>query len=181
MIRHILVAVGAHRDDEVLKTAIDKARHTGARLTAVYVVDTMPWWAMAGVEYGCPDTPQMVEELERTVQRRCNETFELDAWDIHTRAMTVPLQGGVGRTIARLADELDADLVVVGAGHHPKWRFWEARMSDLIARCTRRSVLIATSAQTRQDRDARAGEAARRHAQARASAQLFWMQPRKRL
>ncbi|MBN3755541.1 universal stress protein [Paraburkholderia sp. Tr-20389] len=171
MIKHILVAVGAHRNDQVLKTAIDKARHTGARLTAVYVVDTMPWWALAGVEYGCLDTLQMVEELERTVERRCNETFELDAWDIHTRAMTVPLHGGVGRTIARLADELDADMVVVGAGRGPKWRFWEERMSDVIARCTRRPVLIATSAQARQDRDTKASDDARRHAQGRASAQ----------
>ena len=37
MIKHILVAVGAHRDDAVLQTAIDKARQMGARLTAVYV------------------------------------------------------------------------------------------------------------------------------------------------
>jgi len=109
MIRHILVAVGATRDDAVLKTAIDKARESGARLTAVYVVDTMPSWAMAGVEYGCLDTLQMVDEIEHTVERRCITTFELDAWDIHTRARTVPLHGSVGRTIARLADELDAD------------------------------------------------------------------------
>jgi universal stress protein A len=170
MIKHILVAVGAHRDDAVLKTAIDKARHMGARLTAVYVVDTLPWWALAGVEYGCLDTLQMVEELERTVERRCNETFELDAWDIDTRALTVPLKGGVGRTIARLADELDADLVVVGAGRSPKWRFWEERVSDVTARCTRRSVLIATSANVRED--AAASEDTHRHARGRAGASV---------
>ncbi len=170
MIKHILVAVGAYRDDAVLKTAIDKARHMGARLTAVYVVDTLPWWALAGVEYGCLDTLQMVEELERTVERRCNETFELDAWDIDTCALTVPLKGGVGRTIARLADELEADLVVVGAGRSPKWRFWEERVSDVIARCTRRPVLIATSANVREDAPA-SGET-HRHAQRRSSASV---------
>jgi len=168
MIKHILVAVGAHRDDAVLQTAIDKARQMGARLTAVYVVDTLPWWALAGVEYGCLDALQMVEELERTVERRCNATFELDAWDIDTRALTVPLQGGVGRTIARLADELEVDLVVVGAGRSPKWRFWEERVSDVIARSTRRSVLIATSAQAHED--AAASDATHRHAQGRTGA-----------
>ena len=68
MIRHILVAVGTNPDNSVLKSAIDKARHTGARLTAVYVVDTMPWWAMAGVEHGCLESIQMVEELERILR-----------------------------------------------------------------------------------------------------------------
>ncbi|MBP0592589.1 universal stress protein [Paraburkholderia sp. LEh10] len=147
MVKHILVAVGANRNDAVLATAIDKARRTGARLTAVYIVDTMPWWAMTSVEYGCIDTLQLVHELERTVERRCLETFELDAWDIHTRAITVPLEGNsVGRAIAKLADELDADLIVVGAGRGSKWRFWEERMSDVVGRCTRRSVLIAMPA-----------------------------------
>ena len=170
MSKHILVAVGTSTDTTVLQTAIDKARQTGARLTAVYVVDTMPWWAMTGVEYGCFDSLQMVEELERTVERRCNATFEFDAWDIHTRAMTVPLQGGVGRTIAKLADELDADLVVVGAGRSPKWRFWEERMSDVIARCTRRSVLIATTANPGQDE--MAVNDTHRHAQGRVGASV---------
>ena len=169
MIRHILVAVGTNPDNSVLKSAIDKARHTGARLTAVYVVDTMPWWAMAGVEYGCFDSIQMVAELERTVERRCKEVFELDAWDIHTQAVTVPLEGGsVGRRIARFAEELDADMIVVGAGQGSKWRFWEERMSDVVARCTRRAVLVAATADARRDEPA--GEQAHRHQPARASA-----------
>ncbi|MEX3931814.1 universal stress protein [Paraburkholderia phymatum] len=147
MIRHILVAVSASTNDAVLKTAIDKARDTGARLTAVYVVDTMPWWAMMGVEHGCIDKPQTVRELESVVERRCNDTFECEAWDIQARAITVPLQGrSVGREIANLAVQLDADLIVVGAGRGSKW-FWEERMSDVIGRCTRRTVLIATGAQ----------------------------------
>jgi universal stress protein A len=169
MIRHILVAIGTNPDNNVLKSAIDKARHTGARLTAVYVVDTMPWWAMAGVEYGCLDSIQMVEELERTVERRCNAVFELDAWDIHTQAVTVQLGGGsVGRRIARFADELDADMIVVGAGHGSKWRFWEERMSDVVARCTRRAVLVTATADARRDEPA--GEEAHLHQRARASA-----------
>ena len=146
MVKHILVAVSANQDGTVLTAAIDKARQTGARLTAVYIVDTMPWWAMSGVEYGCLDTLKMVEELERVVERRCNERFELDAWDIHARAITVPLQGSsVGRAIAKVADEVDADLIVVGAGRGSKWRFWEERMSDVVGRCTLRMVLVATA------------------------------------
>ncbi|SIT50555.1 UspA domain protein [Paraburkholderia piptadeniae] len=148
MIRHILVAVSASTNDAVLKTAIDKTRDTGARLTAVYVVDTMPWWAMMGAEHGCIDTPQMVHELERVVERRCNDTFDCEAWDIQTRAITVPLRGhSVGREIANLAVQLGADLIVVGAGRGSKWKFWEERMSDVIGRCTRRTVLIATDPQ----------------------------------
>jgi universal stress protein A len=148
MIRHILVAVSASTNDAVLKTAIDKARDTGARLTAVYVVDTMPRWAMAGAGHGCVDTLRMVHELERVVERRCSDTFECEAWDIRTRAITVPLQSrSVGREIANLAVQLDADLIVVGAGRASKWRFWEERMSDVIGRCTRRTVLIAMGTQ----------------------------------
>ncbi|MBN3767854.1 universal stress protein [Burkholderia sp. Ac-20365] len=162
MSKHILVAVGANCDGSVLKTAIDKARHTGSRLTAVYVVDTMPWWAMTGVEYGCLDSLRMVEELEHVVERRCNETLAMDAWDIQAKAITVQLEGGsVGRRIARLADELDADMIVVGAGHGTKWRFWEERMSDVVGRCTRRSVLVATATGSRRDQPA--SEPAHRH------------------
>ncbi|MEM5436111.1 universal stress protein [Paraburkholderia diazotrophica] len=148
MIRHILVAVGASTNDAVLKTAIDKARDTGARLTAVYVVDTMPWWTMAGAGHGCVDTLRTVRELQRIVERRCIDTFECEAWDIQTRAITVPLQSrSVGREIANLAVQLDADLIVVGVGRASTWKFWEARMSDVIGRCTRRTVLVATGAQ----------------------------------
>ncbi|WP_109482441.1 universal stress protein [Paraburkholderia sp. C35] len=171
MSKHILVAVGANCDGSVLKTAIEKARHTGARLTAVYVVDTMPWWAMTGVEYGCIDSYQLVQELEREVERRCNETLATDAWDIQAQALTVQLgSNSVGRRIARLADELDADMIVGGAGHGSKWRFWEERMSDVVGRCTRRSVLVATSGAA--SREEAAGESNRRRDKARAAAHV---------
>jgi nucleotide-binding universal stress UspA family protein len=148
MSKHILVAVGAQRHDAVLKTAIDNARRMNAQLTAVYVVDEMPWWAMTGVEYGCISGLQMVQELERAVEQRCTDTFARDAQDLQTRAVAIPMQGSsVARTIARFADELDADLIVVGAGRPSKWRFWEERMSDGIGRCTRRAVMVATSAE----------------------------------
>jgi nucleotide-binding universal stress UspA family protein len=145
MIKHILVAVSAHNDDAVLKTAIDKARQTGARLTAAYVVDETPWWAMTGVEYGCLDSLSVVEDIERAVERRCNDTFECEAWDIDARAITVHMQGSsVAGEIAKLALHLDADLIVVGAGRRSAWKFWEERMSDVIGRNTRRTVLVAT-------------------------------------
>lgn len=145
MVKHILVAVSANNDDAVLKTAIDKARQTGARLTAAYVVDETPWWAMTGVEHGCVDSLNVVQDIERGVERRCNDTFECEAWDIDARAVTVHMRGGsVAREIADLAVQLDADLIVVGAGRRTAWKFWEERMSDVVGRCTRRTVLVAT-------------------------------------
>jgi nucleotide-binding universal stress UspA family protein len=146
MIKHILVAVGMEQTDTVLKTALDRARHTGAQLTAVYVVDTLPWWAMTGVNHGCVNTLQQVRDTEREVERQCNETFAREAGDIVVEAITVRQDGGsVGNQIARLADEYDADLIVVGASNVSKWHFWKERMSDVIGRCTRRAVLVATA------------------------------------
>jgi nucleotide-binding universal stress UspA family protein len=146
MIKHILVAVGTKQIDTVLKTALDRARHTGAQLTAVYVVDKLPWWATTGANHDCVNTLQLVQETEREVERRCNEIFEREAGNIVVEAITVRLNGGnIGSKIASLADEYDADLIVVGASNVSKWRFWRERMSDVIGRCTRRAVLVATA------------------------------------
>jgi nucleotide-binding universal stress UspA family protein len=149
MIKHVLVAVGTKQSGTVLKTALDRARHTGAQLTAVYVIDTLPWWAMTDVDHGFVNTLPLVQDTEREVERRCNETFEREAGDIVVEAITVRLdRGNVGSKIARLADEYDADLIVVGASNATKWHFWKERMSDVIGRCTRRAVQVATAETT---------------------------------
>ncbi len=41
MIRHILVAIGSAHSEAAL--TIEKARDSGARLTAMHIVDRMPW------------------------------------------------------------------------------------------------------------------------------------------
>ena len=59
-------------------------------------------------------------------------------------------------------------LVVVGAGRGPTWRFWEERMSDVIARCTYRAVLVATAVTARRAEPAEPNP--HRHAQLRRGA-----------
>jgi nucleotide-binding universal stress UspA family protein len=145
MIKHVLVAVGADLSEAALSAGIARAREHGARLTVLHVVDSMPWWAVSAGEYGCGDLLIAVDQHARAVEQHCKQEIERAALDMPARTVTLPLQAmSIGRAIANAANDLDADLIVIGAGQQSGWSFWKQRTSDAVARCTRRAVLVAT-------------------------------------
>jgi len=145
MYKHVLVAVGTRFSHSALSVGIERAREHGARLTALHVVDEMPWWAVAAASHDLGQTIVAIGEHSQEVVRHSNEQIESAGIDGETLVITLPPHGvSVGRAIADAARDLDADLVVVGAGKSSSWRFWEERVIDGVSRHSDRAVLIAT-------------------------------------
>jgi nucleotide-binding universal stress UspA family protein len=144
MIKHVLVAVGANGSDAALALAIERARDNRARLSAIHVVDRMPWWASASIEHDCDRVFAHIEaQARKHVEHAAKSMREAG---IEGTCITVDLPGGstLARAIARAARELDADLIVVGRSKRALWRIWEERVSNAVSRHSNRRVLIAT-------------------------------------
>jgi universal stress protein A len=154
MVKHVLVAVGADLSEGALSAGIARARESGAQLTLLHVVDSMPWWALAAGEHGCGDLLVAFDQRAHAVEQQCQEAIERAALGTPAQTVTLPLQGmSIGRAIANAANKLDADLIVIGAEQESSWCFWKHRISDAVARCTGRAVLIATTSEhARQER-----------------------------
>jgi nucleotide-binding universal stress UspA family protein len=144
MIQHILVAVGADDNEGTLQLAIERARESHARLTAVHVVDRLPWWATSSLESDCGKALACVEERARLIAEHTLHIMQ-DA-NVEGAYMTVdlPRNMSIARVIAHAAREIDADLIVVGRSKGPKWRVWKERVSQAISRYSYRRVLIAS-------------------------------------
>jgi nucleotide-binding universal stress UspA family protein len=146
MSKHVLVAVSTSSDGKALAFAIEKARATGARLTALHVVDMLPWWAIVGAEHGCVDGIRVANELAQQVEPQCNKILS-ECPDLDARAMSVPIENtSIARTITRVAETLDADVIVLGSGRTSKWLSWRDRLSDDVRRYTQRTVDVVSPA-----------------------------------
>jgi nucleotide-binding universal stress UspA family protein len=145
MVKHILVAIGAGYSDVALNTAIERARETNAKLTALHVVDRVPWWATASIESDCGRTFALIEAHAGKVAEHAIAAIREAG--IEGTCVTIDLPGDMTLScvIARAARELDADLIVVGRSKTAHWRCWEERVSDAVTRYSNRRVLIVSN------------------------------------
>lgn len=145
MQKHILVAVGPEFSHAALTLGIARARECNARLTALHVVDRMPFWAVSSVPYDCGAALQYLEEQARQVEKRTLQAIRASSVDGACVTMDLPNGMTLARVIAQAAREFDADLIVVGRRKAANWRFWEERVSDAVSRHSNRRVLIASN------------------------------------
>ncbi|BAN24706.1 universal stress protein [Caballeronia insecticola] len=145
MQKHILVAVGPSGSHAALSLGIARARECNARLTALHVVDRMPFWAVSSVQYDCGTALACVEENARDIEKRTLQAIRASSVNGVCVVMDLPDGMTVARTIAQAAREFDADLVVTGRAKGTHWRFWEERVSDAVSRHSNRRVLIASN------------------------------------
>ncbi|WP_250515725.1 universal stress protein [Caballeronia sp. INDeC2] len=145
MQQHILVAVGPDNSHAALALGIARARECNARLTALHVVDRMPFWAISSAQYDFGAALAHVDELAREVEKRTLQAIR--ASSINGVCVTIDLPGGttLARVIAHAAREFDADLIVIGRTKATNWRFWEDSVSDAVSRHSNRRVLIASN------------------------------------
>ncbi|SAK89843.1 universal stress protein [Caballeronia ptereochthonis] len=145
MQKHILVAVGPGFSHAALALGIARARECNTRLTALHVVDRMPFWAVSSVQYDCGAALAYVEEHAREVEKRTLQAIH--ASSVNGACVTMDLPNGttLARVIAQAAREFDADLIVIGRAKGTSWRFWEERVSDAVSRYSNRRVLIASN------------------------------------
>jgi nucleotide-binding universal stress UspA family protein len=145
MQKHILVAVGPSFSHAALTLGIARARECNARLTALHVVDRMPFWAVSSVQYDCGAAMAFIEQQAREVEKRTLQAIRSSSVNGACVTMDLPGSSTLARTIAQAAREFDADLVVIGRAGAVNWRFWEECVADAVSRHSNRRVLIATN------------------------------------
>ncbi|MGF6721323.1 nucleotide-binding universal stress UspA family protein [Paraburkholderia sp. GAS41] len=134
MFTKILVAVSANSSDTVMASAIEVARKYDAHIVALHVVDPTPCF-LGPLD---ADVGLIVEAMEangRTIATRMANMLDEHAHTADARMVTLPLSGvTIGSAIASFANEVDADLIVLG-DRKSGWMRW---MSQDVAADVRR-------------------------------------------
>jgi nucleotide-binding universal stress UspA family protein len=144
MYKHILVAVGLKPDLTTLKSAIEIALESGARVTGLHVVNPMPYVpAMADGDFRA--TLEAFEAHGRTVVEQTRRVLEDAQCRGEAQMRMLPACGvTVGQVIADTAHELGADLVIVGSSDPGWFRLYLQNVQKDVTRRSRCSVLVIT-------------------------------------
>ncbi|MFM0236577.1 universal stress protein [Paraburkholderia phytofirmans] len=150
MFTKILVAVSASSADTILASAIKAARKYDAQIVALHVVDPTPCFIGAADCY----VDLIVESMEqhgRQVVARIMDVLDEQARSAEVRMVTLPISGmTIGRAIASVADETEADLILLGERNSSWWNWLNEDVAAEVTRCSARPVQIA--AQPRSER-----------------------------
>lgn len=112
MYKHILFATDLTEDTDYLITKVREMRgYTGARLSIIHVVEPLPGYSYAYL--GIEDIEgQLIEEAKQSMAK-LGETLNVAASDQHVEV------GPTKTKILKLADEINADLIMTGShGRH---------------------------------------------------------------
>jgi universal stress protein A len=144
MYTHILVAVGTDTDSVTLEAAIRLARECGARLTALHVVDPLPGQALAA-DCNIGYTVGVFEAYGRELAAHTIAALHAAGCAGEAHTLTLPMCGStIGRAIAGHAQQIGADLIVVGKPH-PSWlNLFEENVCKEVRHHTQIPVLVAT-------------------------------------
>ncbi len=111
--------------------ALQLARTYKAKLKALHVFDINAW-SIPSHDYLATDA--VVEGLEEAIQRGKNALKELaESFDLEVE--TIFTEGDPGHEIVRVAEELNADLIVLGTHGYSGWkRFTIGSVAELVVR-----------------------------------------------
>jgi hypothetical protein len=135
--------VGLNPDLTTLKSAIEIALESGARVTALHVVNPAAHLPGQADRTFCA-TLRTYEALGRTVVDRSRRALDEAQCPGDAQMRMLPFGDvTVGQVIADAADELGADLVVVGS-NDPGWflLYLQNMQKDVVRRCRTRVLVI---------------------------------------
>jgi nucleotide-binding universal stress UspA family protein len=118
MTKRIQVPIDVHEDStwrDVLPIALDQARHTGAELHVMTVVEPVQM-NMPGVP-----SPEVISQQMQTANRERLEALVESQNSEGMEVSCIVAEGNVPREILRVADELGATLIIM-ASHRPDLR-----------------------------------------------------------
>lgn len=130
MFRHILVALDlSELGRRVMQRAIALAQATGARLTLLHVLSSEETMSPTMPLIPVPDyystlsatTMELYQEEWKSFESRGKQMLEgyrAEAEMTQVVVETIQQSGSPGRVICRLAEELDADLILIGRRGH---------------------------------------------------------------
>ena len=146
MVKHILVAVGTRPDSITLEAALRLAQETGARVTALHVVDPVPPYVGAETcDFSA--TFEALDAYGHAVEARCLEAIRQSGCEGDARSIVLPMcSSTIGRAIAGHGREIGADLLVVGRRRSSLFSFFRENLYKELTRHTDTPVLVATDA-----------------------------------
>ena len=138
MMNNILVALdGSDRADRVFRYAVDLARSLGASLRLLRVVAVPPEFPPAGHVPHADDLPAyLVAQAEGQLR-----AFAAQAPHLHVETMVVD-STQPWRAIIDVADQIDADLIVVGSHGYHGLDYLLGTNASKVANLARRNVLV---------------------------------------
>jgi len=119
----LLATDGSSEAELATRTAVDLSQRTDSELHVIHVLDVHPTALLypeatdpEGVEM--PD-PILVEDFERRSEQRGREVLDEEVERVRSAGGTVAqahlMMGGAAREIVHLAEDLGADLIVMGS------------------------------------------------------------------
>ncbi len=140
-LKRVLAATdGSEHGMNAVMTGASCSRHAGAKLDVVTVVEAvmMP----LGIETAAVHDETYARDLRERVQGQLEEAGATDS-ELHVR------DGLAAPAITQLAEELDADLIIVGAHPRPAVaRFLVGSTAERVLRLAHRPTLVATEGRT---------------------------------
>jgi len=119
----IVVGVEPDQDDRVLKQAAEFARHFAATLVCVtsaasrYAIGEAPDGTIISLDVDPDDPDERRETFDATLSAQMDRVLSAEGVDWTSRA----LAGDPSVQLARVADELDAVMIVVGTRRPDRW------------------------------------------------------------
>lgn len=139
----ILIATdGSENSKNAVKSGINLAKNTGAKIYAVYVIQPVsvaagrkgPDWVKAAKDMMKEDGEEATGYVEKQVK---NENLDVES---------VILEGDPGEEIIKFADKNDTDLIVMGTrGLSGIKRFMVGSVADKVVRHSEKEVLVVPS------------------------------------
>ena len=147
----LLATDGSSEAELATRTAVDLSQRTDSELHVIHVLDVHPTALLypeatdpEGVEM--PD-PILVEDFERRSEQRGREVLDEEVERVRSAGGTVAqahlMMGGAAREIVHLAEDLGADLIVMGSrGRGGIRRALMGSVSDSVIRHAHCPVLV---------------------------------------
>lgn len=143
MLTKILVAVSASSADSLLASAIETARKYDAQLVALHVVDPTPSY-LGTADYNFGLIVEAMYAHGRRVAEHVRHVLDDRAPEAEVRMVMLPMSGmTIGRAIAAVADEMGADLILLGARSASRWRWLSEDVASEVMRRSGRPIQVA--------------------------------------
>ena len=140
ILKQILIATdGSESAEKAASFGIEIARLSGAKIYAVYVIDTTPYYSIPLDQLWPKDIYEQFEKIGHEITADVEETTKAAGLE----AESIVLKGDPAERILNFAEEQNVDLIVVGAHGISKFeRLVIGSVSEKIVRHAKIPVLV---------------------------------------
>jgi nucleotide-binding universal stress UspA family protein len=130
MSKKIVVAISASTAESVLAGAVTASRESGASILLLHVVDALGC-VLAAADFDCGPIIDAVQAQGQEIVSAASAWFVARGYPVETSVRHLPMHGvTVGQAIATVANEVHADLLLLG---HRRKDWWQWVREDIAA------------------------------------------------